>query len=89
MVTLDIAYWEHPGQVIWVDLPHRRLQGFDHYWVDWPRYGMWNTTDQYEGLEAVAWEYDGEERSIIASPSGRVFDGYMLTTAQARFVGLL
>lgn len=91
MAILDIAYWEHPSQVIWVDLGHRRLQGFDHYWVKDNAYGMWNDTEGYEGRQSVAWTFSEteEERSPEVPDGAAIYDGFMLTTDQARFVGLL
>lgn len=92
----SIAWWEHPSRIIWVDLPKRRLQGFDNYWVDWPRYGMFqdpeNMGTMYEGDEAVAFEDHGDHEIAIdpTPPDGvEIMRGYMLTDEQARFVGLI
>lgn len=98
-----IAYWEKPDQVVWIDLGHRRLQGYDNYWIDWPRYGVFNDEENmgsmYEGLQAAAWEYQGftlqgghVEIELVdpTPPEGvTIYRGFMLTDEQARFVGII
>ena len=97
-----VAYWDHPDQVVWVDLPHRRLQGFDNYWVAWPRYGMWQDpenigtvyTDSVDARHVVAFEDRGDHEVELPPgepvPAGAVIlRGFMLTDEQARLVGLI
>jgi hypothetical protein len=90
-----IGYWDTPDQVIWVWVGNHRLQGMDNYWVDWPRYGMFNdpvNIDWYPGRQEVAWEWtpDGEIEIDPTPPDGvTIHRGFMLTTEQAEFVGLL
>lgn len=99
-VTYRVGYWHRPDQVLWVDvdLPDgtsRRLQGFDNYWVDSSSYGMWqdaeNMGTMYEGLESVAWVFDGREREVDSTPpaSARTWRGVMLSDNDARLVGIL
>lgn len=90
-----VAYWDRPDHIIWVDTPVRRLQGFDNYWIDGASYGMFQDPENmgvmYEGRQAVAWTFDGHtERELIPPPTpDSVWRGFMLTTEQAEFVGLL
>ncbi len=94
-----VAYWEYPENVIWIDLPQRRLQGFDNYWIAWPRYGMWQDAENIgtmysaDGPHAVAFEDKGHyevEIDPFPIPTTAVwFRGHMLTDEQARFVGLI
>lgn len=92
----SVAYWEQPEQVIWVDLPNRRLQGYDTYWVASDSYGVANDTDSpldYQGLQSVAWRLVDEKEYVTDSDhipiDAVVYRGFMLTDTQARFVGLL
>jgi hypothetical protein len=90
----DVAYWDKPEQVIWVDVGPRRLQGMDFMWVGEDRYGMWNDPRNrhiYDGRQAVAWTWDGatEEEAWPCEIRGRVYEGFMLTTEQAEAVGIL
>lgn len=96
MMDHDVAYWEDPSQVIWVDLGHRRLQGMDWFFVGSRSYGMWNdprNRDVYEGRMSVGfWFIDGVETEMdvfVIPPRAVVYEGYMLTDEQARFVGLI
>jgi len=96
-MNVSVGYWEHPEAVVWVYVGnHRRLQGFDTYWVHGNTYGVWNDTPNmeamYEGMQGAAWSWDGEQEIEIDPliPDGaRVWRGVMLTDEQARFVGLL
>lgn len=96
-MVYHIAYWEHPSQIIWIDLPKRRLQGFDNYWIAFPQYGMWqddeNMGTMYDGLAAVAFE-DRGDHEIEIDPTNLpdhadTWRGFMLSDDQARFVGLI
>ena len=91
-----VAYWDDPSQVIWVDLGHRQLRGVDYYFVAEDTYGGWNDPanyDQYEGKQSAAYRLhpDGTEEEIPFSVprDAVIYEGYMLTDEQARFVGLL
>jgi hypothetical protein len=92
----DIAYWDTPDDVVWVDLPHRRLQGFDNYWIDGHRYGVWNDPANfamYDGVQAIAWEDTDGVEVELADPTppstATVLRGVLLTAEQASFVGLI
>lgn len=93
-----VAYWERPEQVLWVYAGHRRLQGYDNYWVAGTRYGCWNDDENmgtmYEGKQGAAYEAqpDGSEVQLPdwrPPPGATTWRGYMLTTGQARAVGLI
>lgn len=99
-----VAWWDVPDRVVWIDLPTRRLQGFDHYWVAWPRYGVWNDPENmipdpdrgwhYEGIPAVGWESTGDGGEVeLDDPTppvdAQVWDGWMLSDDDARAVGLI
>lgn len=91
-----VAYWNEPEAVVWVDLGHRRLQGYDNYWLAGNRYGVWNDPENmgsmYEGIAGAAWQYsNGIEQPIdpTPTPDARIWRGVMLTDEQARFVGLI
>lgn len=94
-MTPAVAYWDEPEQVIWVDVGHRRLQGFDYYWTHGRRYGCFNdpaNRDAYDGRQLVAWEHrDGVETETDPTvPAGAtLYTGFQLTDDQARAVGLL
>lgn len=96
-LPIAVAYWDDPEAVVWVDIGnHRRLQGFDTYWVDGSSYGVWNDGENmgtmYEGAQGFAWSWDGETETEIKPDipdTARCWRGVMLTDEQARFVGLI
>lgn len=90
----DVAYWEHPHQVVWVQTPVRQLRGACYYFVAGDTYGAWYDPDHdhdYAG-PPVAYRYvDGVEERIPfqVPPDAAIYEGYMLTDEQARFLGLI
>jgi hypothetical protein len=96
-LDVDVAYWETPDAVVWVDTPRRRLQGFDNYWFAGNTYGVYNdpdNADMYDGAMAFAWHLD-DDGTEIALPETKppanatILRGVMLTDDDARAVGIL
>lgn len=93
MIEHRVEWWR--GGVVWVDVVgngwRHRLQGMDHYWIDGDRFGMFNSTDQYTGRPAVA--YQATPNGVIdlgdLIPDVEVMDGIMLPDDLARECGLL
>lgn len=93
---ISVAYWDHPDQVIWIDLPGHRLQGFDNYWIDWPFYGMFQDDENMgtlypaDDIQGLAYEWGVGYLDDWRPPPGvHIYRGYMLNDEQARFVGLI
>lgn len=105
---ISVTYWEDgeavtrtaraddlPRElVLWVDLPHHRLQGMDNYWLTDTAYGMFNDArnyHRYEGKQAVAWSIDGtEDLGVMFPPPGAVvFHGVEIPDADAEKLGLI
>ena len=70
-MDVRVAFWHRPEDVVWIDVgDHRRLQGFDTYWVadygtgEW-EYGVANDDENmgsmYDGVQFAAWRWDGAE----------------------------
>ena len=97
MLRPCVAYWEHPDQVLWVDIGHRRLQGTDTMWVDGDRYGVCNDSanmdSMYEGRQWCAWQLTPDGEIEIDQPTppedALVWRGFMLSDDDARSVGLI
>lgn len=97
MIQHSVVYWHTPEAVLWVDLPHRRLQGFDHYWLAGDRYGVWNDPENmgtmYEGAQGFAWKWtDGVEVELDdwTPPADALqWHGVMIPDDDARAVGLI
>lgn len=99
-VPVAVGYWDDPTRVIWVWVgTHRRLQGYDTYWVAGNRYGVCNDAENmgamYDGAQAYAWEWDGaDERPVVPAPAtppagATVWRGYMLSDDDARRIGVI
>jgi hypothetical protein len=97
-MNVRIAYWDLPENIIWIDLPHRRLQGYDNYWIKGQFYGVWNDDENmgtmYEGIQGCSWAWVpgvGEQRFRKWAPmeGADLYRGFMLTDEQASFVGLI
>lgn len=96
-MNYSVAYWDQPDQVLWIDLEHRRLQGFDTYWLKGNQYGVCNDNENmvsmYEGRQWAAYELTDEGEIEIEQPTppegAMVWRGFMLTDEQAKFVGIL
>lgn len=110
LMLITVAYWLNdavtnvtgswagmPAEgVLWVQVPNRRLQGFDNYWVHENCYGVFNDSenyDLYEGLQAIAFCDTDEGEVQLEDPSPpegiQILRGQMLTDEQAKTVGLL
>ncbi len=96
-MNVRVAYWENPEDVVWVDLPHRRMMGHDVYWVDGNRYGFYNylsnMDSMYAGKRGAAFELtvagETELPSCFAPATATKYVGIMLTDEQAEFVGII
>ena len=96
-MNVRVAYWEDPEDVVWVDLPHRRMVGHDVYWVDDSKYGfynfLFNMDTMYSGNRGAAFEMtdtgEVELSSWLPPATATRYVGVMLTDEQAEFVGII
>lgn len=99
-MDVAVAYWEHPSKVLWVDLGHRRLQGFDNYWHAGNRYGAFQDPENigtlYDpaGITAFALELlpDGTELELTDTTppaDATILEGFMVPDTTARALGIL
>lgn len=99
-MTPDVHVERWNGGVVYIDIAafglRRRLQGMDHYWIDWPRYGMYCTETRFgpeyaSGCVAYELTPNGEiDLGRMMPPEGvEIMDGIMLPDELAREYGLL
>ncbi len=94
-----LGYWETPDRVLWLDLGHRRLQGFDNYFVAGNTYGVFqdpeNIGPMYDpaGVTSAAWRLEDGTETELEDPTppadATIFRGFMVPDDTARALGLL